>query len=328
VSRTRASALAEIRERLQRAGIDAAAAEAELLLLHGLALSRADFWSAPGTMLTHAEDAQIESLATSREGHVPLQLLVGSVGFHDVTLGVLPGVFIPRPETETLVEVVLERLRAAGAPASAPASGTLLDLGTGAGAIAVALLHALPGWTGVAIDRAPAAVALAAENAERCGVGGRLQVMAGDFMAGRGAPPPAWALPATPYDLVVSNPPYIPSAAISGLMPEVRDYDPREALDGGPDGLDAYRAIARLLPQILREGGLLALEMGDDQADALLGLPEWGGMMEARLEKPQVRLDLAGRQRVVVATWRGGGHEAGNAHRDRAGRSDRDQVDG
>ncbi|HET9951693.1 MAG TPA: peptide chain release factor N(5)-glutamine methyltransferase [Candidatus Eisenbacteria bacterium] len=346
MSRTRATLLAEMRERFQRAGIDAAsaAAEAELILLHALSMSRAEFWCEPGAPLTPAELERAEALAVRRERRVPIQQILGSVGFHDVTLFVEPGVFVPRPETESLVEAVLERLRGIGAPAAtgaaaaAPASGRLLDLGTGTGAIAVALLHALPGWTGVAVDRSPAARTLAARNAEANGVGARLTVVAGDCFApvpaggAAGAALPAdllpTGLPPGPYDLVVSNPPYIPTGEIARLMPEVRDHDPREALDGGAEGLDAYRAIARLLPGLLRDGGLLALEFGDDQADALLGLPEWEGMMGPRLEAPLVRHDLAGRQRVVVATWRGGGHEAANRNRHRAGREDRAQADG
>ena len=325
---TRATRLADLRERFQRAGIDPAnaAAEAELLLLHALSMTRAAFWCEPGAPLTPGELERVEALAARRERRVPVQQILGSVGFHDVTLFVEPGVFVPRPETESLVEAVLERLRTAGvAHEAAPSPGRLLDLGAGTGAIAVALLHALPGWTGVAVDRSPAARALTVRNAAANGVGDRLQVVAGDVFA----PAPDLAdLPPGPYDLVVSNPPYIPTGEIARLMPEVRDHDPREALDGGADGLDAYRAIARLLPGLLRSGGLLALEFGDDQADGLLGLPEWEGMMGLRLETPRVRRDLAGRQRVVVATWRGGGHEAANRNRHRDERKDRTQADG
>jgi release factor glutamine methyltransferase len=320
---TRATRLAELRERLERAGIDPAnaAAEAELLLLHALSTTRAAFWCEPGAPLTPAEVERVEALAARRERRVPVQQILGSVGFHDVTLFVEPGVFVPRPETETLVEAVLERLRGP----SPGAAGRLLDLGSGTGAIAVALLHALPGWTGVALDRSPAARALTARNATANGVGDRLRVVAGDAFAPE---PDLAALPPGPYDLLVSNPPYIPSGDIARLMPEVRDHDPREALDGGVDGLDAYRAIARLLPGFLRPGGLLALEFGDDQADGLLGLPEWEGMMGSRMETPLVRRDLAGRQRVVVATWRGGGHEAANRNRHRDERKDRTEADG
>ncbi|HEY6571844.1 MAG TPA: peptide chain release factor N(5)-glutamine methyltransferase [Candidatus Eisenbacteria bacterium] len=309
---TRAEALAALRARLDRAGIATAASEAETLLLHALGLSRAAFWCEPSALLAPGEAEALESLAARRERRVPLQQLIGSVGFHEVTLGVEPGVFIPRPETETLVAAVLEAL----GPAAA-AGGRLLDLGAGTGAVSVALLAALPAWSGVAIDRSAAARALTEKNAARNGLGSRLRVEEGDFVAAAAADPaaPAAAAAATlaagaaatpapwnaaPYDLLVSNPPYIPSGALAGLMPEVREHDPREALDGGDDGLDAYRAIARLLPALLRREGILALEIGDDQADAILSI------MGPGLGAPRVRRDLAGRPRVILGTWRGG----------------------
>ncbi|HSQ59422.1 MAG TPA: peptide chain release factor N(5)-glutamine methyltransferase [Acidobacteriota bacterium] len=294
----------------ERAGIATAASEAEAILLHGLGLSRAAFWCEPDAAVHPEEARALDALATRRERHVPLQHLLGEVDFHDVTLDVEPGVFIPRPETETLVEAALEAVAAAGLPRGLPAGiaagsvegGRLLDLGTGTGAVAVALLHGLPRWTGVALDRSAAAVALATRNAARNGLAARLRVEAGDFAA---PPEPAedglpgrWA--DGPYHLVVSNPPYIPTRDCGGLMPEVRDHDPPGALDGGPDGLGAYRAISRLLPRLLAIGGVLALEIGEDQADAILALSGPG------LESPRVVADLAGRPRVVVGTWRGG----------------------
>ncbi len=310
---TRAAALAALRDRLDRAGIETAASEAETLLLHALGLSRAAFWCEPGATLSAGETAALESLASRRERRVPLQQLIGSVGFHEITLCVESGVFIPRSETETLVGSVLEAL----GPAAAAAGGRLLDLGAGAGAISVALLAALPSWTGVAVDCSPLALALSDKNAALNGLGSRFQALEVDFIAAAaataaaatpaaaaaapGAATPAAAVWATaPYDLLVSNPPYIPSGTLAGLMPEVRDHDPREALDGGADGLDAYRAIARLLPTLLRREGLLALEIGDDQADAILSI------MGPGLEAPRVRRDLAGRPRVILGTWRGG----------------------
>ncbi|HEU4724092.1 MAG TPA: peptide chain release factor N(5)-glutamine methyltransferase [Candidatus Eisenbacteria bacterium] len=303
----RAAVLAALRDRLAKAGIDSAANDAEAILLHALRISRTDFWRDPATALTAAEIGAVAALAARREKREPLQQLIGSVGFHEITLDVAPGVFIPRPETETLVASVLETL----GPARAAEGGRLLDLGAGTGAVSIALLAALPRWTGVAIDRSPAALALTERNAARQGLGLRFQALEGDFMAAAAAAatasvaaaapkPAAAAWGATPYDLLVSNPPYIPTGALAGLMPEVRDHDPRLALDGGPDGLDAYRAIRRLLPALLRPEGLLALEIGDDQADAILSI------MGPGLEAPQVRRDLAGRPRVVLGTWRGG----------------------
>lgn len=294
---TRAAALAALRDRLERAGIATAASEAETLLLHVLGLSRAAYWCEPSAALSPGEANALELLAGRRERRVPLQQLIGSVGFHQVILGVEPGVFIPRPETETLIDAVLETL----GPTGAAAGGRLLDLGAGTGAVSVALLAALPEWTGVAVERSPSALALSTRNAARNGLGSRFQARAGDFVAAAAAAATATAgWNALPYDLLVSNPPYIPSGAVAGLMPEVRDHDPREALDGGPDGLDAYRAIARLLPTLLRPEGLLALEIGEDQADAI------SSIMGPGLEAPRVRCDLAGRPRVIFGTWRGG----------------------
>ncbi|HEX7077283.1 MAG TPA: HemK/PrmC family methyltransferase, partial [Candidatus Eisenbacteria bacterium] len=165
------------------------------------------------------------------------------------------------------------------------------------GAIAIALLHDLTGWTGVAVDRSPRAMALAGRNANRNGVAGRLHLIEADFRD----PDSASAIGAEgPFDLVVSNPPYIRSGDIPGLMPEVRDHDPREALDGGPDGLDALRDLARGLPRWLRPGGLAAVEIGADQADDSLKL------MGAVLEDARVLRDLAGRPRILIGTRLGG----------------------
>lgn len=317
---TRGAVLESLRARLTRAGISAgdASVEAEALLCHALGVARAEFWCDPGTPLTSEELRAVEGLTARRERREPLQLLVGTVGFHELTLVVEPGVFIPRPETETLVEAVLEATPRAS-------EGRLLDLGTGTGAAAIALLAALPGWTAVAIDRSPAAVALSKRNAALNGVASRFTATEGDYDAASATGASAVGTPSAgasaeaagapwldraPYDLVVSNPPYIPSAAIAGLMPEVRDHDPLEALDGGPDGLDAYRAIARLLPRILRREGLLAVEIGEDQADSIGGiLVSVGTGAPANSEASRggpVRRDLAGRPRVLLTTWRGG----------------------
>jgi release factor glutamine methyltransferase len=302
---TRAEALATLRQRLTRAGVPDAAHDAEALLRHATGLSRESLWSDSHARLKPVEAERLEALALERSRRTPLQLLLGSVDFHRVTLAVEPGVFIPRPETETLVEVALRSLEGPGprpgpGPGSGPgpsesrpARGTLLDLGTGTGAVAVALLAALPGWRGVAIDRSTRAVALARRNAQRAGVSERLDVWEGDFLGAGFAPAGA------PFDLLVANPPYVPSGSIASLMPEVRDHDPREALDGGDDGLDALRGVARGLKRMLRPGGALALEIGEDQADACL--ESFAGL----LEEARIAPDLAGRPRVLWGTYRG-----------------------
>jgi release factor glutamine methyltransferase len=297
----RAAALHALAGRLRRAGIASADSEAEWLLLHALGITRTSLWGEPRALLTVREAETLASLGGRRERREPLQHLLGNVPFCGATIAVEPGVLVPRPETEGLVEAVLERLGP-----TPPTRGNLLDWGTGTGAIAIALLRALPGWTGAALDRSPAALSLAARNAASTGVAGRLRVAAGDFTGAAPvalAPEPASEAPRVEgeFDLLVSNPPYVRTADIPGLMPEVRDHEPREALDGGPDGLDAYRSLARGLVAWLRPGGYLALEIGADQADEVLGL------FRARLIDERILPDGVGRPRILIGTMRGGG---------------------
>ena len=186
---------------------------------------------------------------------------------------------MPRPDTETVVEAALARLPDRGAPLS------VLDLGTGSGCLLVALLHETPAARGLGIDRAEAALRTARGNAAANGVGTRAAFAAGnwaDAVGGR-------------FDLLVSNPPYIPARDIPGLAQEVRDHDPRLALDGGADGLDAYWAILSQASGLLAPGGLAVLEVGAGQAPAVGGLAEAAGL---RVEA--VAADLAGHDRAVV----------------------------
>ena len=284
-SRSRAEALAALIRRFERAGIESPEHDAEALLLRALHVSRADLWVDPGAPLSPEEAEELAVLAERRSAREPLQLLLGTTPFCSATLDLEAGVFIPRPETEGLVETVLRVLHAE--------RGTLLELGTGTGAIAIALLHALPEWRGTALDRSPQAVCLARKNAVRNGLTDRLHILEGDFRGPEGLP-----LSDRTYDVVVSNPPYVRSGDIPGLMPEVRDHDPIEALDGGPDGLDAMRDLARGIPTWLRPGGLVAVEIGADQADDSLVL------MRPLLENAHVVPDLAGRPRILMGTRR------------------------
>ncbi len=290
---TRAMVLRRARETLARAGIPSPDHDAEALVRCALRIGRTALWTEPGAAVSGAESARLAALLEARGRRVPLQLLLGEVDFHGTTLLVEPGVFVPRPETESLVERALEALRPAGAH---PAGGVLLDLGTGTGAIAIALLLALPpGWSARAFDRSGRACELARRNARRNGVEDRLTVARADFREGG---LPGLSIPA---DALVANLPYIPTGVISGLMPEVRDHDPREALDGGPDGLDAFRVVAATLPAWLRAGGLLALEIGHDQADACLEL------CGPHLVGARVTRDLAGMPRILTGRMRGTG---------------------
>jgi len=289
---TRTALLDQARETLARAGVPGPESDAERLLLHALGISRTRLWSDRAAAVPDEHLARFARLLEARARRVPLQHLLGDVEFHAATIEVEPGVFIPRPETERLVEVVLEDLSAEdGSPAP---GGRILDLGTGTGAIPIALLLSLPtGWTAGAVDRSERAIALASRNARRNGVARRLALHHGDFRD----PPPA-GLDA-PADVLVSNPPYIPTAVIPGLMPEVRDHDPREALDGGPDGLDAFRALVGALSSWLKPGGLLAVEIGDEQADPCLEL------FGPHLVGGRVVRDLQGHPRILTGKRRG-----------------------
>jgi release factor glutamine methyltransferase len=187
------------------------------------------------------------------------------------------GVLVPRPETETLVDTALSLF-----PDRA-ASLSVADLGTGSGAILVAVLKEFPQARGVGFERSPDALHYARTNLRAHGLSDRGKIIAADWSDA----------PAEQFDLVVSNPPYIPSAAIAALEPEVRLYEPHAALDGGPRGLDAYLALARLLPKLLRPGGIALLELGHGQAD--LVKPLFRDLAVLRLVS-----DLAGIPRVLV----------------------------
>lgn len=284
---TRASLLAQARDTLDRSGVPSPEGEAERLLLHALGLTRARFWSDRAAAVGEEDVARFARLLEARARRVPLQHLLGDVEFHSAQIDVEPGVFIPRPETELLVEAVLEELDAR--LGEAVPSGTIVDLGTGTGAIPIALLLSLPEqWTAAGIDRSDRAIALASRNARRNGVQNRLALEAADFRD-----PPSARL-RVPADVLVSNPPYIPTGDIPGLMPEVRDHDPREALDGGPDGLDAFRVLAGTLSSWLKPGGLLALEIGAEQADSCMEL------FGPHLSTARIARDLAGKPRILT----------------------------
>jgi release factor glutamine methyltransferase len=198
-------------------------------------------------------------------------------------------VLIPRPETETLVEAAL----AACAEASPPAPGghLILDLCTGTGAVAIALARELPEARVIATDVSRRALRIARANAEAHGVADRITLQRGNLWRALDG-----VLPGRPADLIVSNPPYIPSGAMERLMPEVQ-WEPRRALDGGPDGLRFHREIIRGAPRRLRPGGVLLLEIGADQAHAARRLLEAAGSFEGG----RVIQDLAGRDRVIAA---------------------------
>jgi len=214
----------------------------------------------------------------------PLQYLVGRCPWRDLDLEVAPGVLIPRQETELLVDLALEL-----APAGPAAAFDWADLGTGSGCLAIALALALPAARGFAVEASGEALEQASANLARAGVGDRCTLLRSDWWA---ALEPWWGS----FDLVVSNPPYIPSSLLPGLEPVVRNHEPALALDGGPDGLAALRSIVAKAPQALAPGGVLLLEHHHDQSQAVLDL-----LAAAGLERGCAHRDLEGVLRFASA---------------------------
>lgn len=273
-------------EYLAAKGVDRARLEGEHLLAHALGLKRLDLYLQYDRPLTPEELDGFRPLVKRRARREPLQYIVGSQPFRELDLLVDGRVLIPRPETEVLVEEVL-----AWARGRAPEGGDLdaLDLGTGSGAIALSLAVEGPFRRVVATDRSVAALDVAALNRAAAGLDERV-----DLREGADFEPLAED---ERFDVVVSNPPYVAERERPGLEPEVLDWEPEGALFAGPDGLDVIRRIVAGAPARLREGGLLALEIGAGQAGAveglLAGMDGWDSVT--------VRADLAGRERVVLA---------------------------
>ncbi len=246
--------------------------DAELLLAHALERSRIELYTDFDRPLNEGELAAYRALVARRARSEPVAYILGEWGFRRLTLTVDGRALIPRPETEIVVERCLARLDGADAPA-------VLDVGTGTGAIALALADEHPGARVTAIDVSPDALALAAANAERTGLA--VELLRHDLRDG---------LPEGPWDLVVSNPPYVEPADLPTLMADVREYEPHVALVG--EG--ATEAVARAAHAVLREGGWLVLEVGEGQAAGVLSLLDGLGYRDGRITP-----DLAGRDRVV-----------------------------
>ncbi len=273
-------------ERLTLAGVSNAPLDAACLLEAAFGVPRWRFVLDPERSVRCGESDRVESMLSRREAREPIAYILGVKEFWSLPFAVGPGVLIPRPETEALVEAVLDKI---SSDCRAP---KILDLGTGCGAIALALASELPRARIWAIDRSPEALRAASRNVARLGLEHRVHVLGGDLFA---------PLRATGdngrFDLIVSNPPYIPSDALAALSAEIVRYEPHEALDGGADGLRYHRRIIEAAPDFLSEGGWLALEVGDGQAPAVRRVIE-----EAQVFGPaEVRQDLAGRDRVILA---------------------------
>ncbi len=246
--------------------------EARLLLGHALGLSTADLIRDAQRLI---DPAAYDALVAQRAAHVPLAYLTGHREFWSLDLTVSSATLIPRPDSETIVEAAL---REAADPR------LVLDLGTGSGCLLLAVLHERPNAFGIGIDQSADALAVAKVNAARCGLSDRAAFVRGDWAEAIGGR----------FDLILSNPPYIPTSDIPGLMPEVSLNEPLSALDGGMDGLDAYRRIIPFLPRLLSASGRVVFEIGIGQSDAVSALAAEAGLLA--VSHP----DLAGIPRAVV----------------------------
>ncbi|WBQ10385.1 peptide chain release factor N(5)-glutamine methyltransferase [Hyphomonadaceae bacterium ML37] len=277
---TRREALRAGAARLRGAGLgDEADSDARRLLEAAGKLNGAGLMARLNEALPEAEAARFETLIARRARREPLSHIVGSVGFWTLDLIVTRDVLTPRPDTETIVEAALASVADRNAPLD------ILDIATGSGAIALALLSELPNARAVATDISAPALAVARANAARNGLAKRITFIETSWADGVDGP----------FDLLVSNPPYIASAVIGALEPEVKDYEPRLALDGGPDGLAPYRHLFAEAKRLLKPGGTGVFEIGFDQGEAALALARMNGAPDATL-----RRDLAGRDRAVV----------------------------
>lgn len=278
---TVAGAVDRGRARLAAVGIEAAGLEACVLFEHAAGFDRAALLARGREPVEPKAAQRFEHLLDERARRVPLAYVTGEREFWSLRLRVDRRVLVPRPETETLVETALERLRP---------GARVADVGTGSGAIVIALAHEVGTGAFVGTDRSAGALDIARANAAAHGLAGRIEFLAGDLLAPiegrRGL-----------LDALVSNLPYIPTAELDGLQPEVRDHEPRAALDGGLDGLALIARLIAGAPPLLRRGGWLLLEIGAGQAGSVRSCLQRTG----RFEDISTRRDLAGVERVVAA---------------------------
>jgi release factor glutamine methyltransferase len=267
------------KKRLEDAGLAGPVIDARLLVEAAAGATRADIVGDPYRALSPEQEATLEDYLARREHREPVSHILGRKGFWKIMLNVTPDVLTPRPDTETVVEWVLRDF-------PEHAAWSVLDLGVGSGAIVLSILAERPAARGLGVDVSEEALAVAHENAANLGLAGRLALLRGDWTEG---------LAEASFDLVVSNPPYIASHVIETLEPEVRDHEPRLALEGGADGLMHYRRLAPEILRVLKPGGRFAVEIGYDQKTAVEAL-----FREAGAAQVQTLRDLGDRDRVVA----------------------------
>jgi release factor glutamine methyltransferase len=269
--------------RLKTAATESAELDARILTGHALGLDLTGLISAAQRLLTPDESARLEQFARRRLAGEPVARIIGEKEFWGLPLQLSSATLVPRPDTETVVELALELVRAGGNLGRAL---RIADLGTGSGAILLALLSELPAAQGFGTDISEAALHTASANAARAGLSERTTFVACDYASGLSGP----------FDLIVSNPPYVRTADIDGLAIDVRKYDPPTALDGGADGLDAYRALIPQAAGLLAPGAALVVEVGQGQSGPIEALMTAAGLMPAIAPKA----DLAGIPRAVA----------------------------
>ncbi len=253
---------------------DTARLDAELLMAHAMGVTREAMLLGDLTANTPAAFAAVLMRRMARE---PLAYIIGTRDFWSISLAVAPGVLIPRPDSETLIEAAVAHFGKGG-------PRTVLDLGTGSGALLLAALAEWPGASGLGIDASPAALAVATANADKLGLAARAVFQGGDW---------GKAL-SSRFDLILCNPPYVEDDA--ALAPEVRDHEPASALFAGPEGLDDYRRLIPQVPALLAPGGIACIEIGHTQADAVSAIAGKCGLTVT------LRRDLGGRARCLVLT--------------------------
>lgn len=276
------AALVSARSTLVEAGHESAALEARVLLGHVTGLTREQMIVEDARDLTPEEAAGFEALVERRVAREPVAYLIGEKEFFGLRFEVNSDTLVPRPDTETLVAAVLKFCKTLD---HAP---RILDLGTGSGAILLAVLHNDLQATGLGVDRSPDALEVATQNAKALGLDERVSFLEGNWTSGLEGP----------FDVIVTNPPYIPSTDMAGLMPDVRDFEPAGALNGGPDGLDPMRIIARDAGPLFAPGGLFCCEIGQGQDETAVEILGDNGFGDVKCVP-----DLNGIARCVCGYW-------------------------